>query len=314
MLKKKHISYQHWLLEWLEFKKKFIKESSYATYVGLSHLHIIPTLGKYKLNELTTKLLQEFIIEKCNSNLEKPLSEKTVKDIMTIVCSSINAAVAENKMHSINLTFTFPKKNIKRNIDIFEKDEQKKLIKYCHKNLNSRNIGILLALYTGLRIGELSALQWKHINLKKNIISIEQTLQRIPTNGAESKTKIIITQPKTLNSIREIPISRQFSTILKDFQTDEESYLLSGNEFYIEPRTYRRYYQKILQKNNLKQLKFHCLRHSFATTCIDLKIAPKIVSELLGHSSIQTTLNLYVHPTLKDKAKCIDVLYNSFSK
>jgi Site-specific recombinase XerC len=307
MIKRRNIFYKDWLQYWLESKKKFVKESTYSTYNILIHNHIIPSLGDLRLNELNKEQLQQFIFTKADT-----LSIKTIKSIMSIIKSSIKKAIKENRIKQFDLTFTYPNARTRRTIEIFETSEQRKLLCYCNQNPSNANIGIMLSLYTGIRIGELSALQWKHIDLKNNVISIEKTLQRIYIRDENSsKTKIIISLPKTFNSIRKIPISKEFSNILKNIKGDENDYLISGTSHYIEPRTYRRYFKRILIEIKIRILHFHCLRHSFATNCINLKIDPKTVSELLGHSSVQTTLNLYVHPTMQAKARCINQLYNS---
>jgi Site-specific recombinase XerD len=307
MIKKRNIYYKNWIHEWLENKQKYVKESTFSNYNNLIYNHIIPSLGNFRLMELNNELLQQFIFLKADD-----LSPKTLKNIMSIVKSSIGKAIKENKIKQFDLLFTYPNDRKKRTVEVFEQKEQRKLLHYCNENISNANIGIMLCLFTGIRIGELSALQWRHIDLKNNIISIELTLQRIYTKNENSgKSKVIITSPKTISSIRQIPISKDFAALLKSIRGNSNDYLISGNSHYVEPRTYRRYFKKVLMKIRIRTLHFHSLRHSFATNCISLKIDPKTVSELLGHNSVQTTLNLYVHPTMKEKTKCINQLYKS---
>ena len=195
------------------------------------------------------------------------------------------------------------------------KYEQNKLTNYVLNNLTSRNIGILLSLYSGIRIGELCALQWKDIDFKNNKLIISKTVQRIYIKDKDKNiSKVIITSPKTKNANREIPINKDFIEILKKIKSDNDYYILSNNEKYIEPRTYRKYFNKALKENKIKHFNFHSLRHTFATNCITLGCDYKTVSELLGHANVNITLNLYVHPRYSQKKKCIDLVSKIFQE
>ena len=152
-----------------------------------------------------------------------------------------------------------------------------------------------MALYTGIRIGEICALKWKDINFKNNTIIINKTLQRIYIKEQNKNTsKIIISSPKT--------------KYLLNIKTDDNDYIIKGTIKYIETRSYRTYFNKLLNKLNIRKVNFHVLRHTFATNCIIAGIDCKTVSELLGHSSVNITLNLYVHPKIEEKMKCINII------
>ena len=164
---------------------------------------------------------------------------------------SIKKAINEGLVNHIELSFNYPKKEREDKIYILTKREQNKLTNYSLDNINNRNIGILLSLYSGIRIGELCALQWKDINLKKGILSINKTIQRIHIKDKNSSiTKVIITNPKTKNANREIPINKEFLNILKALKTNPQDYIISGSKEYIEPRTYRKYFEKVLTPTN----------------------------------------------------------------
>lgn len=317
-LLKKKILYKDWIYEWLLDKKNYIKESTYANYSNNIFNHIIPKLGDYYLKDINHRIIQNFLLELSksgNKNTENGLSEKTIKDISIIVKGSIKKAINEELMNHIELTFNYPKSNKEDKIYILTKTEQNKITNYCINNLNNRNIGILLSLYSGIRIGELCALKWSDIDFKKGILTINKTIQRIYIKDKEvNTTKIIITNPKTKNANREIPINKDFLCILKNNKTKPQDYILSGNNKYIEPRTYRKYFEKVLKINNLKHINFHSLRHTFATNCISLGVDYKTVSELLGHANVNITLNLYVHPRMSQKKKCIDLVSKVFQE
>ena len=317
LLKKDY--FKDWIYDWLINQKNYVKESTYANYSSIVFNHLIPSLGNYTLNELTQKLLQDFLLEKFKSGrLDRKggLSEKTIKDIATVLKCSLKDAMNNNRMRMINLDFTYPKNGYKNKLYILNKTEQNKISNYVVNNLTNRNIGILLSLYSGIRIGELCALKWSDIDFKKGVMTINKTLQRIYIKDKDNKniSKIIISTPKTKNANRDIPLNKEFSSILIKLKTKNNDYILSGNENYIEPRTYRKYFNKFLKEIKLNHINFHALRHTFATNCITLGVDYKTVSELLGHANVTITLNLYVHPQMSQKKKCINLICKDFQK
>ncbi len=315
---KKKILYKDWIYEWLVEKKEYIKESTYANYSNNIFNHIIPELGNYDLFELNHKIIQNFLLKLSKTGKKDGsggLAEKTIKDITIIIKGSLKKAINEEKMKHIELTFNYPKDHTEKKIYILTKHEQNKITDYVLNNLNTRNIGVLISLYSGIRIGELCALKWEDIDLKKGIIDIHKTIQRIYIKDKDKNiSKVIITTPKTKNANREIPINKDFLEILKKIKTNKNDYILTGNESYIEPRTYRKYFNKVLKQAKIKHFNFHSLRHTFATNCISLSVDYKTVSELLGHANINITLNLYVHPRLSQKKKCIDLVCKVFQE
>lgn len=318
ILRRKRILYKDWIYNWLLEKKHYIKESTYANYSNAVFNHIIPKLGHYKLDELSHKLIQDYLLELSKNgkiNGSGGLSSKTIKDITIIIKGSLKKAINENKIKYIELTFNYPLDSKLEKIYVLSKSEQNKITSYCLNNLDNRNLGILISLYSGLRIGELCSLQWNDINLKKSIISINKTVQRIYVKDfKESKSKIIITTPKTKNANREIPVSKEFIELLKKIRGNNNEYILSGSEKLIEPRTYRKYFDKVLKEIKINHINFHSLRHTFATNCISLGVDYKTVSELLGHANVNITLNLYVHPRLSQKKKCIKLICKVFEE
>lgn len=312
------ILYKDWIYDWLLDKKNYIKESTYANYSNAIFNHIIPKLGNYKLNALSNKLIQDYLLELSRNgkkNNSGGLSVKTIKDITIIIKGSIRKAINEGLMDHIELSFNYPKDESNEKIYVLTKNEQKKITDYCINNINSRNIGILISLYSGLRIGELCALKWEDIDFKKSLIVITKTVQRIYIKDKlESKSKIIITNPKTKNANREIPINKDFLEILKQIKTSNQDYVISGNDKLIEPRTYRKYFDKVLKNIKINHINFHALRHTFATNCISLGIDYKTVSELIGHANVNITLNLYVHPRMSQKKKCINLICKVFQE
>lgn len=318
LLKSKKILYKDWIYTWLLEKKDYIKESTYANYSNNIFNHIIPKLGNYYLNELNHKVIQDFLLELSKNGRKDNtggLAEKTIKDITIIIKGSIKKGINEDKIKHIELTFNYPKDNKENKLYVLTKREQNKITNYVLENINSRNIGLLISLYSGIRIGELCALKWEDVDFKKNCLTINKTIQRVYIKDKDKNiSKVIITTPKTKNANREIPINKDFLEILKKVKTDKKNYILTGNEKYIEPRTYRKYFNKILDELKIKHFNFHSLRHTFATNCISLGVDYKTVSELLGHANVNITLNLYVHPRYSQKKKCIDLVCKVFQE
>lgn len=215
---RKKILYKDWIYEWLIEKKEYIKESTYANYSNNIFNHIIPKLGDCSLDEINHKILQKFLLDlfkNGKSNENGGLAEKTIKDISIILKGSLKKAINEGKMKHIELTFHYPKSNVEKNIYILTKKEQNKITDYVIINLSSKNIGLLISLYSGIRIGELCALKWEDIDFKKSLICINKTMQRIYIKDKSNNTsKIIITTPKTKKANREIPINKNFGSTL----------------------------------------------------------------------------------------------------
>lgn len=315
---KNKILYKDWIWDWLSYKKDYIKESTYANYSNIISNHIALDLGKYYLNELSNKIIQKFLLDKYkNGRLDNSggLSNKTIRDIVAIVKSSLKFAIKEGLIQSFSLDFIYPKANKKDKIYTLSKQDQDRLTNYILQNQSAKSLGILLTLYSGIRIGELCALQWRNIDFKNNILHINKTIQRVYIKDTKiSNSKIIITNPKTHNAEREIPLNKEFAKELKKYRTDSNDYILSCNNKWIEPRTYRRFFERILKQANVEKINFHGLRHTFATNCIKLGVDYKTVSELLGHATVNITLNLYVHPQMAQKKKCINLICKNFSK
>ena len=316
--KKNKILYSDWIYEWLIEKKEYIKESTYANYSNNIFNHIIPKLGNIYIQDLNHKIIQNFLLDLFKNGRKDGLgglSEKTIKDITIIIKGSLRKAINEEKIRHFELTFNYPKDNKDSKIYILSKHEQNKLTNYVLENLTNRNIGLLISLYSGLRIGELCALKWNDIDFKKNILSVNKTIQRVYIKDKDNNiSKVIITTPKTKNANREIPINKEFLELLKKLKTKGDDYIITGSSKYLEPRTYRKYFNKVLKQVKIKQFNFHSLRHTFATNCISLGVDYKTVSELLGHANVNITLNLYVHPRLSQKKKCIDMICKVFQE
>ncbi len=293
---------------WKKHKKQYVKKSSFSAYMLLTENHLLPAFG----NESAIKEadVQSFVIKK----LETGLSHKTIKDIL-IVLKMILKFGAKNKwLDYTPFDIQFPTEREKHNIEVLSRADQKKIMNYIQEHFTFRNLGVYICLSSGIRIGEVCALTWNDIDTDNGIISINRTIQRIYViEEGSRKTELIIDSPKTKNSIREIPISKDLLRILKPFKkiVNPSFFILTNDAKPTEPRTYRSYYKNLMLSLNMPDLKFHGLRHSFATRCIESNCDYKTVSVLLGHSNISTTLNLYVHPNMEQKKKAIEQMFKA---
>lgn len=174
---------------------------------------------------------------------------------------------------------------------------------YLKENLTIKNAGIMLSLFTGLRLGEVCALKWSNIDLENSILYITTTMQRVQNLSIEGpKTKVYVSEPKSACSIREIPIPDMLLRLLANFSNNGSCYFLTGSsEKFIEPRNLQYHFKTVLKKALIFDMNFHALRHTFATRCIEVGVDIKTLSEILGHANVNITLNRYVHPSLEEK-------------
>lgn len=303
--------------EWLKIKKMQIKESSFVKYTNVVENYIVFYIGSLKLKKVTLYHIEIFIsnLLKNGGKQKKPLSTKTIADIVSILKRIFQYAIKKYKIALCDLNDLKIKLNInKQPIQVLSKSEYKRLIQYLLNNFNRINMGILLVLFTGIRIGELCALKYKNISIDETAIIILETLQRIQNKNPSitRKTKIIITSPKSSSSIRKIPIPLLLmNLIIKTYKT-KNSFILTGTEQkFIEPRTIQNHFYKILKDIQIKKINFHSLRHTFATQCLLSGMDVKSLSEILGHANINVTLNKYVHPSFEEKKQFIDKLGQS---
>lgn len=294
--------------EWKEEKKKYVKKSTYAAYQLLIQNHIKPYFGDlYEVNE---EKVQQFVFDK----LDAGLSEKTIRDIIIVLKMILKFGIKNGYLEYVQIDAKFPSKQEKKDLDVLSKADQKKFMEHLRNNFTFKNLGIFICLSTGMRIGEICGLRWCDVDTVEGIIKVRHTLQRIYIiEGKTRHTELLLDTPKTANSVRDIPMSSELLKMLKSLNkvVNENYYVISNDIKPIEPRTYRNYYKKLCKQLDIPELKFHGLRHSFATRCIESKADYKTVSVLLGHSNISTTLNLYVHPNKEQKKKTIDKMLRS---
>lgn len=296
--------YKNYLKSWLSEQKIYLKYSTYTNYYNIIHSQVIPNIGDYEIDILNDDILQQFILNQLDHGRidgKGGISQKYAKDIITILKLTLKRKI------EIQLPYAAPQE-----IEIFDKQNQIKLVNYLQSQITNKNFGILLAIYTGIRIGELCALKWGDINFNAQLLHINKTMIRTYTR--EDGSKLNITPPKTRSSIRSIPLSQIIMHYANLLKGEDDEYIITGKVQYTEPNKYRLYYNRLLKSLDIPHLKFHSLRHTFATRCIECGCDYKSLSELLGHSNVSITMNLYIHPQMELKRKCVELLaeyYNS---
>ena len=294
--------------QYLVARRPFLKESSYAHYVELAENYIEPYVGKLLFEELDNNTAVKYVSQlKTNGKTSGKggLSDKTIRDVCSLLKSVYNLASENGKCPS---DIRFPRfaiaKSSRTKSQILTSEHQKQLEAYLMNNRCPENLGIMLCLYTGMRIGEICALKWSDVDLDSCLINVNKTVLRIrntQVRGKQPKTVIVTGTPKTESSQRTIPMPKVIGELLKTEgkHLSGDYYVATCSTRLMEPRRYYEKYKTILRKCGItRNYTFHALRHTYATRCIESGIDPKVVSELLGHSSVTITLNRYVHPTM----------------
>lgn len=296
---------------WKEYKQPYVKQSTMAAYVLILENHILPNFGES--DTLHEQTVQKFVLQK----IENGLSIKSVKDILIVLKMLMKFGVKNEWMDYQEWDIKYPTTSTTKELEVLSIANHKKMLNHIQSHFSFTGLGIYISLCTGLRIGEICALKWSDINVSEETITVNRTIERIYIiDGMERHTELVINTPKTQNSCREIPMPKALLAMVKPLKkvVNEDFYVLTNDEHPTEPRTYRNYYSKLMIKLGIPKLKYHGLRHSFATRCIEAGCDYKTVSVLLGHSNISTTLDLYVHPNMEQKKRCIAKVFKSLGK
>lgn len=286
--------------EWMLFNQNNVKESTLAKYSAALKNHIKPFFGGYYPEMITTELTAEFV----NQLIEvKSLSAKTANDL-TVMLKSILKYTAKVRGNADLIAVATPKYTAKE-IRVLTQEEQQRIIDYLASGMDAPKFGVLFALMTGLRIGEVCALRVKDISIIEKTVTVRETVQRIKNlDNDGAKTKIVFTKPKSSTSARVVPLTNTAYELCRARvgKCAPNAFLLTGSENkYLEPRTMQYYIKKYSKACGIEDMHFHVLRHTFATRCVEVGFEIKSLSEVLGHSTPRITLERYVHSSLEFK-------------
>lgn len=288
---------------WLEEIKEKRKPSTYIKYRLLYHNHIQALFCGAYLSDMTDTFVQE--------RISGHFSESVHKSVYCILNQLLRFA-------SVRYAFIMPV--LKRPVldtrsapvKVLAKSEQKKLMEVIYSGMDCFKMAVLMCLFTGLRLGELCALKWSDIDFENKILTVNRTVQRLYAEGHKTKTVLTEMIPKSPYSQREIPLSGAALELLISFQNDKE-YVFGGDKP-LEPKRLQYHFKKLLKEAALSDKHFHILRHTFSTNCIEGGTDVKSLSEILGHSDVQITLNRYVHPSMETKRQYMDNLLGLYGQ
>lgn len=314
---------------WLSANSARLKPSSRAKYRTDIENHIKPFFGE----KLPGEILPEEIDGFTQSLLTgKGLSPKTVRSILTLFHSILSYTGKRSGGKLPDMEITYPK-SFRKNTRVLDEKEESALVQLLAQEMDACKFGVYLALRTGMRIGEICALRWCDISFEAAAISVCHTALRLPRGNvcqadpdrpsaaagddggalALSRTELVIGTPKSESSLRLIPLMPDIATLCERFRPDEpEAFLLTGTDRCMDPRKLQRHLKKYLEECGIPEAHFHTLRHTFATRCVEAGFDVKTLSEILGHSNIGITMNLYVHPNLDLKRENMNRLKSLF--
>lgn len=290
--------------KWLSLRKDEVRESTYIKYRGILENHIKPVFGKDHLDKLSSERVEVFKHEL----LQKGLSPKSVKDVLVVFREVLKETKQEFPTLCPEIVFHYPKIR-KKEVRVLSVGEERELISYLISRLDNCNFGILLVLLTGLRLGEICALQWKNISMEDQTIRIDSTLLRLNNSDPreDRKTELRLGNPKSETSCRYIPMSDGVLKLCQEMGIfDPDVFVLTGKTYPMDPRTLQYRFQKCAEECGLEGIHFHTLRHSFATRCAESGFEIKSLSEILGHTNPSITLKAYVHSSMEYKRDSIN--------
>ena len=305
------ILFKDWLIKWLESKKNAIKYRTLLRYSELINLHIIKGLGDIEIKDLTLQIVQDYINTQMysgNLNSGTGMSTSSTKTMISIIKNSIDYAVDCGILDHNKISRIKNPKSMEKYVDAFTTQDQRKIENYISTNGRRNHIGIILCLYTGLRLGELLSLKWTDIDFEHSILMINRTYSVVKNENGEYKP--LISSPKTFSSHRAIPLPPFILKLLKNMRkvSNSDYIICTCKNTLVNPRSYQRTFEKITKNAGVPRKNFHALRHTFATRALENGMDVKTLSEILGHKNPMITLTRYGHSLLETKRKMINLL------
>lgn len=298
---------------WLGSRFFHQKESTKLKYRNIIDRHIIPQLGGADIAALDDVAVNKFLADKRESGRldgSGGLSNSYIKTMAIIISSAMNYAAEKGLRSPLSAKIQKPV-TVRREISVLSEEAQKKIENRLKHSASLSALGILIALNTGLRIGEICALKWEDIDVEAGVIHVRHSIVRISSQDSASdcKTRLIVADPKTKTSRRDIPINTKLLDIISlAAPLSESDFVVSDGAGFVSPRTFEYRFHRILKQYGLQDVNFHALRHTFATRCVEKNVDIKTLSEVLGHSNVSITLNTYVHPSFESKRKQMEKL------
>lgn len=308
------MKYSDWIEKWATRKEPLVKASTYAAYSNIIVNHLLPRFGNCELEDVTEEVIQGYVFDLVREGrLDRTagLRHCSAKGILIVLKSTLRDAMRQKLIPQQMFDVRVPHSDKPYQVQILDKDVQRRLVQAIHLDLSCKSVGILVSLYTGLRIGEVCGLKWSDFDFENRLLSVRRTVQRVyrKSLAGDGASKVVVSTPKSRMSRREVPIANMLHPVLLKMRSENQAaYLVSGTEKCCEVRTFREFFMRFLSRHGIPSVRFHALRHTFATRCIEAGGDCKTVSELLGHATVNLTLNLYVHPQMEQKRSCVERL------
>ncbi len=297
------MQYQDWLQTWLSYYvQPTVKIRTYEKYAMITKVHISPQLGRYELNALTADVLQPFVASLCER-----LSPNSVNGVITVLQKSLKTAQRLGRSNTCFVEGICRPKNKEKKVECFTSAEQRRIEKAVLSSDKPKLLGVLLCLYTGLRLGELLALEWSDVDLQKGLLYVNKSCHFGKDN--QGRYTRIVESPKTAYSERIIPLPKVLLSYVKAWQKQAKGqYVVQDKGRAVSPRSYQRGFAVLLQRIHLPHRGFHSLRHTFATRALESGMDVKTLSEILGHKNPTVTLRRYCHSLIKHKREMMNKL------
>lgn len=304
--------------EWLDSKRERVRESTYVKYDSILRKHVLPFLGGCPPEEIGTRQIEAFREELT----EEGLSPKTVKDVLVVWKQIRNYIYREYPGRLAREEVVYPKQT-DADTRILTMGEQRRLLMYLTTDMDHGKFGVLLALFTGMRIGEVCALRWESVSCEERTIHVCQTVQRIKIirreagissagGGTGARTCVLLSAPKSRRSNRVIPMPEVLTGLFRQMRpADPSAYVLTGTDRFMEPRAMQYRLKRYMRECGLEGVHFHTLRHTFATHSVEAGVELKCLSEILGHSSPAITISRYVHTSMRFKMENMEKYENA---
>lgn len=284
-----------------------VKPSTYESYHSCMHKYVIPFFQKNENAQITVDSVRAFVrLIRENTSI----GEASRKKILTIFKIALKEILKDLPMsHSILELVQFPKIEEKE-VQVFSMKEQRMIEHAALNREDKRAIGIVLCFYTGIRLGELCALKWSDIDTESGTMSITRTVSRTRNfEDGKNKTVLFVGTPKSKKSMRRILLPTFLLKVVRENRIgyiNENHYIFSGKNVPMDPRYYQKLFKRMLLESKIPERKFHAIRHTFATRALELGVDIKTLSEILGHSNVSITLNVYAHSLMEHKRAAID--------
>lgn len=302
LFRNQNVTFSEVLTLWLERTRPRVKGSTYSTYAGAAERHVRPELGGLTPRQLTNERVGKFL-----ASVSAELSPATARIICHVLRSALAQGRAMGLRYPADLELSVPGGG-GREARLLNPAERRRLEDSLRARTDGAALGLLLCLFTGIRLGELCALRWGDLSPDGTELIIRRTLQRLPTPGGASKTALVFGTPKSASSNRRIPLPACLLEDVRRLRGPDEAFLLTGEVGRaLEPRLMEARFKTALRQAGLPDVNFHALRHTFATGCIDRGCDPATLARILGHADVSVTLNTYVHPSFEAMRRAIDM-------